>query len=363
MRIDSLSLVHFRNYNQYTMTFDKDINILIGKNAQGKTNIIEAIYVLSLSKSFRTSHHLQMVSFDEKYCKIQGDIFSNKRKKQLEIIINDTYKKAKIDGKEIVRSSDYVGHLNVVVFIPDDLSLVKGNPSIRRKFIDLELSKVSPIYVFYLQKYQHLLKERNKFLKNNQGKDSYDTLYLDVLDEQLAKLQIEIIQKREDFIKILSTQVQTIYQSISSLQEQITLSYACFIKQEVTYEGILLMYQKSRKRDIRYGMTHIGIHKDDMLLMMDEKEAAMFASQGQQRTIVLAIKIALVEVIKEQIGEYPVLLLDDVLSELDDHRKTMLLNILDKKIQTFITTTSIEGISHSMIETAKKIYINKTSRG
>ncbi|MFV0393318.1 MAG: DNA replication/repair protein RecF [Coprobacillaceae bacterium] len=363
MRIDSLSLVHFRNYKKFSIDFNNDINIFIGKNAQGKTNIIEAIYVLSLSKSFRTNQNFQMVSFNEEFCKVQGNVFSNSRKKQLEIIISEEFKKAKIDSKDILKSSDYVGHLNVVVFIPDDLFLIKGSPSVRRKFIDLELSKISPIYVFHLQKYQHLLKERNLYLKKVQGKDMVDTLYLDVLDEQLSKLQVEIIQKREEFISILSLQVNTIYNSISSLKEIIELSYSCFIKRDVSYENILNLYKKNRKRDLRYGMTHIGIHKDDMIINMDTNEASLFASQGQQRTIVLAIKIALVEVIKDKIGEYPVLLLDDVLSELDDHRKTMLLNILDKKIQTFITTTSIDGISHNIIDNAKKIYIDKTNRG
>lgn len=363
MRIDSLSLMHFRNYYQYSMEFNKDINILIGKNAQGKTNIIEAIYVLSLSKSFRTNHNFQMVSFNEEFCKIQGTIFSNDRIKKLEVTISDEYKKASIDGKDILKSSDYVGHLNVIVFIPDDLSLVKGSPSVRRKFIDLELSKISPIYVFHLQKYQHLLKERNTYLRSIQGKSDYDTLYLDVLDEQLAKLQIEIIQKRKEFILLLSKQVQSIYSTISSLEEEICLEYSSFIKSKVTYENIWEMYQKHRKRDLRYGMTHIGVHKDDVAILMNNKEASLFASQGQQRTIVLSIKIALVEVIKSTIGEYPVLLLDDVLSELDDYRKTMLLNILDEKVQTFITTTTIDGISHNIVDKAKKIYIDKTNRG
>jgi len=363
VKIDSLSLQNFRNYYRYSIEFNKDINIFIGKNAQGKTNIIEAIYVLSLSKSFRTNHNFQMVSFNEEFCKIQGTIFSNDRKKHLEVMIREDYKKASIDSKDILKSSDYVGHLNVIVFIPDDLSLIKGSPSVRRKFIDLELSKISPIYIFHLKKFQYLLKERNTYLRSIQGKNDYDTLYLDVLDEQLAKLQIEIMDKRNDFIALLSKQVQSIYNAISSLGEEIRLEYSCFIKSEVTYQNILDMYQKQRKRDVRYGTTHLGIHKDDITILMNSKEASLFASQGQQRTIVLSIKIALVEVIKNTIGEYPILLLDDVLSELDDHRKTMLLNILDEKVQTFITTTSIDGISHSIVDKAKKIYIDKTNRG
>ena len=288
MRINNLELTDFRNYNHFFIEFDQGINILIGGNAQGKTNIIEAIYLLSVCKSFRTHINDQMIQFDHDFAKVKGNVFSNERMHQLELILSKESKKAKVDGKDILKISDYVGYLNAVVFVPDDLSLVKGSPSIRRKFLDLELSKISPIYVFYLTKYNRLLKERNQYLKLlNQRRGKYDE-YLETLDEQLAEVQI----------------------------------------------------------------------KEDMKIFIDNKSAHQFASQGQQRTIVLSMKIALIELIKEEIGEYPILLLDDVLSELDDQRKTKLLDILNNRIQTFITTTSIDGIEHHVIKEAKKININ-----
>lgn len=211
---------------------------------------------------------------------------------------------------------------------------------------------------FNLSKYNNLLKERNKYLKLLNKKNRANDEYLEVLDEQLAKLQVELIKKRINFINKLDEKVKLIYQMISKKDdEMINLRYICFVKNEINYENILLLYKKNYQRDIRYMQTNIGIHKDDLGIYMNGNIADLFASQGQQRTIVLAMKIALIELIKDEIGEYPVLLLDDVLSELDETRKNMLLDILNQKIQTFITTTSIDGINHQIVKKAKKIYI------
>lgn len=358
MRINSLQLTHFRNYDHFFIEFHHDLNIFIGDNAQGKTNLIEAIYLLSVCKSFRTHINEQMIMFNQNFAKIRGNIYSNHKNKDLEIILSNKYKKAKVDGKDILKISDYVGYLNVIVFVPDDLTLVKGSPTKRRKFIDLELSKISPIYVFHLSKYNRLLKERNKYLKLIVKKNPHYDEYIEVIDEQLAKIQVELIHKRADFITNLSTKVKDIYSMISSQKEIISLKYDCFTKQ-VNETTILSLYQKGFSRDIKYLQTYYGIHKDDMKIYINDKDANLYASQGQQRTIVLSMKIALIELIKEEIGEYPVLLLDDVLSELDDLRKTKLLHILDEKIQTFITTTSIDGIDQDIVKKAKQIYIKE----
>ena len=341
MLINNLELSHFRNYDHFFIEFDKGINILIGGNAQGKTNIIEAIYLLSVCRSFRTHINDQMIQFDYNFAKVKGNIYSNQRNHQAELVLSKENKKAKIDGKDILKISEYVGYLNVVVFVPDDLSLVKGSPSTRRKFIDLELSKISPIYAFYLAKYNRLLKERNQYLKLLSKKNGKYDDYLETIDEQMVDVQLKVIEKRENFIERLSKNVKDIYKSIADNEE------------------LLKLYKKEFSRDLKYLSTTHGIHKEDMKIMIDQKSAHQYASQGQQRTIVLSIKIALLELIKEEIGEYPILLLDDVLSELDDQRKTKLLDILNNRIQTFITTTSIDGIEHHVIKEAKKININR----
>ena len=214
MIIKSLCLTNFRNYKQFVIDFNQDINILIGSNGQGKTNLIEAIYLLSVGKSFKTHINKQMIMFDCDFAKVKGEIISNNKKRNLEIVLGNDFKRAKIDDQDIYKISEYVGLLNVVVFTPDDLYLIKGSPSNRRRFIDLEISKISPIYVFNLSKYNGLLKERNKYLKvlNQRNQDCDE--YLEVLDEQLAKLQVELIKKRLDFIKKLDDKVNLIYQKL-----------------------------------------------------------------------------------------------------------------------------------------------------
>lgn len=359
MLVKSICLDNFRNYNHVQIDFNHDINILIGSNGQGKTNLIEAIYLLSVGKSFRTHINKQMIMFGTEFAKVRSQVISNSKLRKLEIILGNNFKNAKIDNQNVSKISEYVGFLNVVVFVPDDLYLVKGNPGMRRRFIDLEISKISPIYAFNLSKYNNLLKERNKYLKIiNKKNINYEDEYLIVLDEQLSKLQVELIKKRINFVNQLNQRVSLIYQKISQKDsEVIKLEYSCFLKGEVSYENILSLYKLNHHRDIKYMQSQFGIHKDDLKIYMNDSEASMFASQGQQRTIVLSLKIALIELIRTEIGEYPVLLLDDVLSELDQTRKNMLLDILNDKIQTFITTTSIDGIDHRIIKKAKKIYI------
>lgn len=356
MIIKDISLKNFRNYKECTISFDPFMNIFIGKNAQGKTNILEAIYLLSLSKSFKTHIIEEMILFDSEFSKLKTHVQTNKKTIDLEIVLSKLGKKAMINSTEITKSSDYVGYLNVVLFVPEDLMLIKGSPKLRRKFIDIELSKISPIYLFNLNKYKRLLKERNQYLKLLHDSHKKEDLYLEVLSEQLAKLQVDLIKKRIEFIELLNDITKKMYSYISLNKEELSMKYKSSYK-EITYDFILDKYKKNYSRDIHYSNTVDGIHKDDVEIYLNENDASVYASQGQQRSIVLAIKIALLELVKKEIGEYPVLLLDDVLSELDDVRKTKLLNLIQDKVQTFVTTTSIDGIHHDVIDKSKKIYI------
>ncbi len=356
MNIKRIELKNFRNYKDCSIECDPFINILIGQNAQGKTNLLEAIYMLSMSKSFKTNIIEEMVYFDEEFSKIHGDIESHKKTLKLDIVLSSYGKKAMINQNEIKKTSDYVGYLNVILFIPEDLMLIKGSPKLRRKLMDMEISKISPIYMYNLNKYNHLLKERNKYLKllHDQHKSADD--YLEVLSEQMAKLQVDLIKKRIEFIELLDDISSSMYSYISLHKEKLKIQYKSIYK-DFHYETFLEKYHQSYQKDILYGQTNYGIHKDDMLMFLNDNDATLYASQGQQRSIVLAIKIALLELVKKEIGEYPILLLDDVLSELDDVRKTKLLNLIQGKVQTFITSTSVDGIHHQVIENAKKINI------
>ena len=356
MKINHIALKNYRNYKDCTLEFDPFINVFIGNNAQGKTNLLEAIYVLSLSKSFKTNHFEELILFNEDFAKIDGQIESHHKDMSLQIVLSSLGKKASINHKEIKKSSDYVGYLNVVLFIPEDLMLIKGSPKLRRKLIDMEISKISPIYMYNLNKYHKLLKERNKYLKmlHDGHKDADD--YLEVLTEQIADVSVDLIKRRIAFVELLNDIASSMYDYISLHKEQLRIEYKSTYK-TIDYETILNKYKKNYKRDIQYAQTVDGLHKDDMLMYLNENDATIYASQGQQRSIVLASKIGLLELIKKEIGEYPILLLDDVLSELDDTRQTKLLNLIQGKVQTFLTSTSVDGIHHSVIDTAKKIYI------
>lgn len=356
MKINKIELKNFRNYKDCSVEFDPFINIFIGKNAQGKTNLLEAIYILSISKSFKTNVIEELIYFHEEFAKIHGYVESHAKLIDLDIVFSNYGKKAMINHNEIKKTSDYVGYLNVVLFIPEDLMLIKGSPRLRRKLMDMEISKISPIYMYNLNNYNKLLKERNKYLKLLHDQHKKEDDYLEVLSEQMAKIQIDIIKKRIEFVDLLNEIASKMYDYISLHKETLNIQYKSIYK-DINYDEILNRYKKNYQRDILYGQTNDGIHKDDMLMFLNEKDATLYASQGQQRSIVLAIKIALLELIKKEIGEYPILLLDDVLSELDDVRKTKLLNLIQGKVQTFLTSTSIDGIHHQVIEKAKKINI------
>ena len=354
--IHSIQLKNFRNYIDCSVKFDPFINILIGQNAQGKTNLLEAIYILSMSKSFKTKVIDEMIYFDQDFAKIQGQVINNQKTLNLEIVLSKLGKKALINHNEIKKTSDYVGYLNVVLFIPEDLMLIKGSPKLRRKLIDMELSKISPIYMYDFNKYQRLLKERNKYLKLLNEKHLKADDYLEVLSEQMARLQVQLLKKRIEFVELLNEISTKMYDYIALHQEVLSIQYKTHYK-DMSYEGILEDYRKNYQKDIAFKQTTHGIHKDDLVMCLNQQDAITYASQGQQRSIVLAIKIALLELIKKEIGEYPVLLLDDVLSELDDTRKTKLLNLIEGKVQTFLTSTNIDGIHHQVIDKAKKIVI------
>jgi len=360
MRIKRLALKNFRNYDLATFSFSDTTNVLIGKNAQGKTNLIEAIYLLSIAKSFRTRSNEDLIQFEKEFARIIGQIESKASKKELEMILFENGKQAKINGAKCNKTSEFVGHFNVVVFTPDDLFFVKGSPKNRRRFMDIELSKISTVYLSYLNAYQHYLKERNQYLKKVSFTQKKDDVYLSIVTEQMIDYMLQIAKKRQRFIIKINQLAKVVYSKIAGVDEEIEIKYDTFFDVEnATKEDLMDFYKKNEERDYKFALTNHGIHKDDLIVLLNGKDASQFASQGQQRSIVLAIKIALLQYIYQEIGEYPVLLLDDVLSELDTSRQNLLLNLVSDEIQTFITTTSIEGIEHEVIKKANKIEISQ----
>ena len=364
MYLQQLQLHDFRNYKTVNVTFSPQINILLGDNAQGKTNLLEAIYVLALARSHRTNSDRELIRWHQDFARITGRVIRHTGPLSLELIISKKGKKARVNHLEQVRLSQYIGHFNVILFAPEDLALVKGGPSVRRRFIDMEYGQVNAKYLYISTQYRQVLRQRNKYLRQLQTHQAKDLIYLDVLSEQLAVLGAQIITARAQFIEQMQYWAQRIHHQITKEQEQLTLRYVTQVNSKIISQGIKIvqkklqeLYQQYRQREIERGMTLIGPHHDDLVFLINGNNVQTFGSQGQQRTTALSIKLAEIDLMHKQTGEYPVLLLDDVLSELDPLRQTHLLKTIQDKVQTFLTTPSLDGIAKEFIHKPRVFYV------
>ncbi|RYL90893.1 DNA replication/repair protein RecF [Sporolactobacillus sp. THM7-4] len=366
MKLKSIELTNFRNYDSLSLSFSDSVNVFLGENAQGKTNLLEAIYVLAIAKSARTSHDKDLIKWDSDYGKIKGRLFRHGDTTPLELIISGKGKKAKANHLEKRKLSEYVGLCNVVMFAPEDLLLVKGSPAGRRRFIDIEMGQIAPVYIHDLAEYQKVLQQRNALLRDYSKRPAGLEPLLDILTEKLIQLASEIVFRRLKFVLQLNEQAGPIHSEISNKREKLSVVYQFGhshvldgserSKIEKSYESD---YKRVRSREIERGTTLIGPHRDDLKFFVNDRDVQTFGSQGQQRTAALAVKLAEIELIRHEVGEYPLLLLDDVLSELDDIRKTHLLEVFKEKVQTFVTTTSIDGLDHRLLERATLYQIHQ----
>lgn len=358
MYIEHLFLENYRNYKQLDITFQNKVNVFLGENAQGKTNVMESIYVLAMAKSHRTSNDKDLIRWDEEYAKIEGRVNKRNGSIPMQLIIAKKGKKAKCNHIEQKKLSQYVGNMNVVMFAPEDLHLVKGSPQLRRRFIDMEIGQISPLYLHDSATYQKILQQRNAYLKLLQSKSTTDETMLDILTEQFIDVAVKIIAKRFEFLALIESWAKPIHEGISRGQETLKIIYKPSLDvsedQQLSkmVEVFEQKYRQSKKREIDRGVTLFGPHRDDLLFLVNDRDVQIFGSQGQQRTTALSVKLAEIELIRSEVGEYPILLLDDVLSELDDYRQSHLLNTIQNKVQTFVTTTNIEGIDHQTLNEA-----------
>ncbi|PKY92251.1 DNA replication/repair protein RecF [Aerococcus christensenii] len=356
MYLKNLKVKDFRNFREDKVEFSNKINVFIGKNAQGKTSLLEAIYMLSLARSHRTFKEKEVIRFQTDYAQISGEVFKNNCRTSLSLTLTKQGKIAKVNHLQKNKLSDYIGTFNVILFAPEDLNLVKGGPQERRLFIDRELSQLDLIYLRESNLYQKLLKQRNAYLKLLSKKEAKDRLYLEVLTEQLARSAARVSLARYDFIHRLEALAQPIHQQLANDNETLTLMYSGSVAlqeemdEEQVTELFLDKFKSYEEQEIANGVTAIGPQRDDIKLKINQKLVAQYGSQGQQRTTVLAIKLAEIEYIKQLLKEYPILLLDDVLSELDYHRQTQLLHFIENKVQTFLTTTSLKEVHVDQIE-------------
>lgn len=362
MFLKKIVLHHYRNYDQLEVQIGSRINLFIGPNAQGKTNLLESIHVLALSKSHRTHQDRELIQWNQSHALLQGEVEKKYGNCRLDLSISAQGKKAKINGLEQKKLSQYIGSMNVVLFAPEDLEIVKGSPGVRRKFLDMEIGQISSSYLYDLSQFQKVLIQRNNYLKQLTPSSSKDTM-LEVWNEQFVRHSIKIMKKRQNFIQKLQIWANSIHAKITNGNEDLKISYApsfTFDLNEseiVLFEQFMIKLEQVQDQEIRRGMSLFGPHRDDLLFYINEKEVQTYGSQGQQRTTALSLKLAEIELIYEEIGEYPILLLDDVLSELDQNRQKQLIEAFEDKVQTFITATEVENIPLDRIQEASIFYI------
>lgn len=344
MKITKLELTNFRNYSSASIEFDDGVNFVVGKNAQGKTNMLESLYLLSVGKSPKNSKEKQLIKFDQERAKIEVDFETKAGNKNIKMYLDKSNKKAiKINNLNILKLTELVGILSVVYFSPDEMKLIKEVPEDRRNFLDVSISQFDKTYLYNLLRYEKVLKQRNAILKSlNSTQTKIEQLKL--FTPQLIEIAEKIIEKRIQFIEKLKIFAKNIHKTIT-IDENLDIEYSYKKPENISVKQDLQnQFEKSLTKELELGYTCVGPHRDDMIFKINGLDCRQFASQGQQRTVALVVKLSLMEVIKQEIGEYPVLLLDDVLSELDDERQNRLLN-LTKQYQTLITCTALPRIN------------------
>jgi len=354
MIIKSLELADFRNYDNLKIDFSSGTNILYGDNAQGKTNILEAIYVSATTKSHKGSKDKEIIGFGKEEAHIRTILEKDGAEYRVDMHLRGNRSKGiAIDGQKIKRASDLIGMLNVVFFSPEDLSIIKNGPSERRRFMDMELCQLDQIYLNSLSKYNKLVVERNKVLKDL-FEHPENSVLLDVQDKQLCEYGSIIIKAREKFITELNEIIRPIHEKLTGGKELLSVYYEPNVEQ-AEFEKKL---SSSRKKDIYAKQTTVGPHKDDFSFIVKKSEEddgidiRKYGSQGQQRTASLSLKLSEIEIVKKSKKENPVLLLDDVLSELDSNRQNYLLNTIGN-IQTIITCTGLDEFVNNRFEIDK----------
>lgn len=381
MYIKTLKLKNYRNYDEIEVNFDPNINIIYGNNAAGKTNLLESIYMCSTSKSHKNTKENDIINFNKNsshikliFCReesisqeshIVRASYASPKKEIIDIQLNKESKKgiAK-NGIKVEKLSDFLGFFNVIMFAPEDLNIIKDGPSVRRKFLDIEISQTDKVYVNIIKNYNKTLNQRNALLKDiykTTGNNRQDLIaMLDTYDEQLINYGLEVIKKRNENIKELAKKIYDIHLLISDNKEELIVGYENDILGEstaspLTVEDDILSFQvknilceiylkklkETRDLDIKNQFTMIGPHRDDISFKVGDKDIRKFGSQGQKKTTAISLKLSELEMLKEKIKETPVLLLDDVFSELDETRQKLLVSSL-KGIQTIITCTGIK---------------------
>ena len=351
MFLSEINLQNFRNYHKLKLKFKKNINIFIGNNAQGKTNILESIYFLSITKSHRTTKEDCLIKNNEIMTKVNGKVKNNSVSKKYEVILNQNGKRVSINDNPIKKISDYLSNINVVMFCPDDLEVIKGTPHERRYFLNIEIGQLYNDYLKHIYNYNKILKSRNDYLKNYKV---FDKIYFDVLTDSLIKENLIIIRYRYNYISLINKYITNIYKDLTK-KDNIYLKYETFIDiddEEIMYQLLKDKYKKSFNNELNQKVTLYGAHKDDFSVYIDDIKINNYGSQGQHRIAILSIKLAEVEIFKNIKEVKPILLLDDIFSELDKNKKNNIIKYINNDLEVFITSTDLKNISRKLLKEA-----------
>lgn len=356
MFLKNIKIQNFRNYKLLNVDFYNGINIIYGKNGQGKTNLLEAIYVLSITKSHKSFIDTKLIRENEIFFKIKGLLNTSNINKKLEIHMTEKNKELKIDDIIKNKLSDYTSIMNVIIFYPEDLEIIKGSPILRRKYINTQLSQIDNNYLDILNEYNKLLKMRNDYLKQINN-NIHNQIYLKTLNDYYVKKSILLYKMRKKYIEKVNEKISDIYFDISGLKN-LKVKYKSNIdfdykNNDDLYNKIINKIESVTDAEKKFKTTLVGPNRDDFEFYIDNKNIKLFGSQGQQRMAILAFKLAEIEIFKNVKNEYPILLLDDVFSELDKIKKNNLLKYINNNVQTFITTTDLTSISKKLRNKAK----------
>lgn len=355
MKIDSLSLVNFRNYDNLKVNFSPTLNLIYGDNGSGKTNLIEAIYLLSLTKSFRISNDKALIRKGAIKTKVRGEFQKNEETTELEVDLSDEGKNVFVDNQKKDKISDYVARINVILFNPSDTMLILSAPVERRKLLNIEISQLYKEYLVILANYNKILKQRNFYLRGMYVNGNYNSTYLDILTKKLVEYGKVICKYRSEFIDNINKYITDIYGSIFE-SGILKLRYVSTFKGKDT-DTLIKRYEKNYQKEMSVGKTLEGVHHDDVVFVLDNNSLKDWGSEGQRKNAIISFKLAEINVINDLKGYSPILILDDLFSELDKNKITNIFKILKGDVQTFITTTDIKMVSKKVIKEAKKIKV------
>jgi len=357
MHVRKLELTNFRNYEKFKIDNLEDLNIIIGNNGIGKTSILESIYVCSLARSFKSNDDYVIMRKGSEFSKIKMVLESDIKSLKLEYLLTLKGKKTKINNSLKKKISDFISQYKVILFSPDELRIIKDAPSTRRNYLNISLSQINKSYIKLLNNYNVLIKNKNDYLKKMYVNSNMDETYLDILDSKISDIGFEICSIRSEYIEKINKNIKKIFHKFKKDDDLYIRYDSQFLNKKP--KEIFNFLQKSRKQEVILGLTKSGIHRDDIEFVHNDKSAKEFSSQGIQKLILLSLKLSELEVLINDYYEEPILLLDDLFSELDGENQNNILNNLNKKIQVFITTTDLNNIKPSMVKKSKVIDLNR----